>query len=237
MLIGSAFLCRELGVEFPAWIFTWKTLLIVLGFFVIVKSKFRSFGGLLLVLVGSAFVISDIYPELVLRPLLWPIVLIIFGLIVIFKPRRKKDFSKARMHFLNKDNRYNNHGYQHCETEYTEQADDDRIESVTVFGAVKKNILSKNFKGGDIVNVFGGTEINLSQADFEGSPTLEVTNVFGGTTLIIPPNWEIIHSEAVSVLGSIEDKRPRTDAASEKNKVLILRGVVFMGGIEIKSYK
>jgi hypothetical protein len=58
----------------------------------------------------------------------------------------------------------------------------------------------------------------------------------GGTKLVIPANWEI-QSEVVSVMGSIEDKRPIiTNVNVEKNKVLVLRGTVFMGGIDITSY-
>ena len=54
--------------------------------------------------------------------------------------------------------------------------------------------------------------------------------------LIIPANWEV-HSELVSVFGNIEDKRsiqPKLNA--EVEKVLVLKGNTFMGGIEIKSY-
>ncbi len=37
----------------------------------------------------------------------------------------------------------------------------------TAFGSVKKIILSKNFKGGEINNFMGGTEINLMKADIQ----------------------------------------------------------------------
>jgi predicted membrane protein len=234
VVIGSLFLGRELGAEIPQWIFTWKTLLIGFGIVGLLKSNFRSFKWLLVVLIGAAFLICDLYPELAIRPLLWPIVMILFGLIIIFKPHKKNHFHKAKMHhrFHNK-----HYAYQHCQTEFTQSTNEDRIECTTIMGHIKKNILSKNFKGGEITNVLGGTEIDFTQTDFDGSPTLEITNVLGGTTLILPPNWEI-RSEVVSVMGSIEDKRPmRTDIATEKNKILILEGTVIMGGIDIKSFK
>jgi predicted membrane protein len=110
------------------------------------------------------------------------------------------------------------------------------IEATTVIGSVKKNIISKNFKGGEITTVLGGAEINLSQADFEGTVTLEITNVLGGTVLYVPANWEI-HSQVDSVLGSIEDKRIiQNNIVADKNKILVIKGSVVMGGIEIKSY-
>lgn len=117
-----------------------------------------------------------------------------------------------------------------------ESIHEDVIDSTSFMGGVKKNILSKNFKGGEITNVFGGAEINLSQADFEQSVTLEMTNIFGGTRLIVPANWEI-SSELVSVVGSIEDKRPtQSNVSSDVKKVLILKGTTVFGGIDIKSY-
>src|SRR5204863_7230856 len=93
------------------------------------------------------------------------------------------------------------------ETSSAGGTDEDFIDSTAVMGGVKKNVLSKKFRGGDITNVFGGTELNLMQADFEGTASLELTQVFGGTKLIVPANWQI-KSDFVTVFGSIEDKRP-----------------------------
>lgn len=118
-------------------------------------------------------------------------------------------------------------------SEYTHS--DDHIESVTVFGGVKKNVISKNFKGGEVVVVFGGGEFNLMQADFEGTVILELVQVMGGTSLIIPSDWEV-KSSLVTFLGSIEDKRPVQPPTNNAAKILVIQGTAVMGGIEIKSY-
>lgn len=111
---------------------------------------------------------------------------------------------------------------------------DDRIESVSIFGGVKKNIVSKNFQGGEIVNFFGGSEINLMQADIKGRVRLEVVQVFGGTKIIVPANWTI-HSEMVAVFGGIEDKRP-PQLNAIPDKVLVIEGTSIFGGIDIRSF-
>jgi predicted membrane protein len=231
VLVGCLFLGRELGMEIPQWIFSWKTLLIALGLMIGVKSNFRSAKWIILVVIGLVFLISDNYPELAIRHFLWPCILILFGLVVIFKPKGKY----KNHHFRNRMHRKYNR--ENCDySGYSETVNDDKIDSTTFMGGVKKNILSKNFKGGDITNVLGGSEINLSQADFEGTIVLEITNVLGGTKLIIPANWEI-QSELVSVMGSIEDKRVvQPGVPAEKNKILVLKGTVFMGGIDMRSY-
>ena len=42
---------------------------------------------------------------------------------------------------------------------------EDFISSSTIFGCVQRTVLSKNFKGGGIINLFGSTELDLTQAE------------------------------------------------------------------------
>ncbi len=238
---GSLFLAKELGVEIPQWVFTWKLFLIAIGFLIGVKHNFRHAGWFFLMVIGGAFLLADMYPGIAIKPILWPSLLILVGLAIMFKPHRRRRDKWQRMHDKFHQRRYGRHGRNgnpfDCDTNMVgTDTSEDYIDSTTFMAAVKKNVLSKNFKGGDITNVFGGTELNLTQADFEGSATLDLTNVFGGTKLLIPANWEI-HSDLVSAFGNIEDKRPvQPNTSNEKPKILILKGTTFMGGIEIKSY-
>jgi predicted membrane protein len=111
---------------------------------------------------------------------------------------------------------------------------EDYLDATTVFGGIHKNILSKNFKGGDLTIFMGGAEINLSQADIQGTVTLDITQIMGGTKIIVPPHWEI-RSQLTSVFGSIEDKRQNI-GASNPDKVLVIDGSSVFGGIEIRNY-
>ncbi len=244
VIVGSLFLARELGVLIPDWVFSWKMLLIAIGLITGIKHNFRHMSWIVLVLVGGVFLLCDFNPGIAIKPILWPVLVIAFGLFIIFKPRRKfnkhqqwgKWHDKWHDKWQYKQEQYQQY-YKQCTEEKATAGSDDYIDSTCFMGGVKKIILSKKFKGGDITNIFGGAEVNLMQADIEGSATLDVTNVFGGTKLIIPAHWEIIQSDLVSVFGSIEDKRPtQSMAAGESGKVLILRGATFFGGIDIKSY-
>src|SRR5690606_24157016 len=98
-----------------------------------------------------------------------------------------------------------------------------------IFGGSNKNILSKNFKGGNVVNIFGGSDLNLSQADIKGKAVLEITAIFGGTKLIVPSNWDV-RPEIVTVFGGIEDKRQISPASETPEKILVLKGTVIFGG-------
>ena len=113
--------------------------------------------------------------------------------------------------------------------------DEDFLDSTSVFGGVKKTIVSKNFKGGDIVNIMGGAEINLSQADVQGRVELEVTQIFGGTKLVVPPHW-VVKPEMAAIFGGIDDKRSVQNATTDHSKVLVLKGTSIFGGIEIRNF-
>jgi predicted membrane protein len=234
---GILFLARETGTQLPDWLFSWKTLLIAIGIAHGVRHNFRRPGAYIMILIGSAFLLTEYYPLLNLRAFLLPVLLILIGLFIIFRPVRRRHYGYCR-------GRWQQH---YGRASYSEQtstggpersagSSEDYLDSTAVFGGVRKNILSKNFKGGEIVNVFGGTELNLSQADFNDGIELEITSVFGGTKLIVPANWEI-KSDIVAILGGIDDKRAVQSATgSSPAKVLRLTGTVFIGGIEIRSF-
>ncbi len=107
------------------------------------------------------------------------------------------------------------------------------IDSTSVFSSNKINVVSRRFNGGNIVNIFGGTEINLMHADVVEPASLEVVQLFGGSTIIAPAHW-VIQPEMASFFGGIEDKR-FTNSMPDTSKVLYIRGTSLFGGITIKS--
>lgn len=221
---GGVWLAQKLGVLIPDWVFTWEMLLIVIGFYIGARHLFRGFGWLIPVMIGAVFMIDNFIPGVSLKPFIWPALIIFIGLIMIFKPRKP---------------RFRKHRWEHWDAAQhkwpNSTTTEDVIDSVSIFSGTKKNIISKNFKGGDVVCVFGGAEIDLSQADINGTVTLEATQCFGGTKLIVPANWHII-PEMVTILGGVEDKRAPLANAEHANKTLILRGTTVFGGIEITSH-
>lgn len=228
--VGSVFLAKQMGTVFPNWLFTWPVLLIVIGFFIGAKHNFKRGGWWIVSLVGTVFLIDKLTPGINISHLFWPVLIIIIGLVYIFKPKRKWQGEHCKTEWKEKmKNHY---------TEYNERGNpDDYMESVSIFGGVKKNIISKNFKGGEIVCIFGGSEINLMQADINGRVVLEVVQVFGGTKLIVPAHWSVLSEEMVAILGGIEDKRPPyVGNTVDDTKVLVIKGTSIFAGIDIRSY-
>ncbi|MDP2386434.1 MAG: LiaF-related protein [Bacteroidota bacterium] len=219
VLAGVLFLLKKSGVEFPYWLLSWKTLLIAAGIVSLIKHGFKRFFGIFPIAIGVIFILTEEYKIPHVGQYVWPVAIILFGLVMIFKPKRKR-FHKN----------WNTGDWAN------ESDSEDYIRSSSVFGGVKKNIVSKNFKGGDVKAVFGGGELNFIQADIKEKAVLEITAVFGGIKLVVPRNWEI-QSELNTFCGGIEDNRAiEANVSSEAPKVLLLKGNATFGGIEINSY-
>lgn len=233
VVIGGVLLAGKMGLYIPEWVFSWPMLVIAIGVFVGARHGFRSPGWLIPVVIGGVFLIDKIYPGTPLKPYIIPALIIFIGLVMIFKPRSKWKNKWKEEHWRNWREHHENRSYG-SGYNYGNASSEDYIDSVAVFGGVKKTIISKDFKGGEITCVFGGSEINMMQADINGKVVLEATQVFGGTKLIIPPHWQL-QPEMTAIMGGIEDKRPLTSNA-DPNKVLVIKGTTLFGGIEIRSY-
>jgi predicted membrane protein len=219
--VGTLLLVKKMGVDLPGWIFSWEMILITIGIYIGARHRFKDLKWLIPVAIGVAFLIGDEI-NMDIHRYIWPIIIIAIGLVMILRPHRTKRSEEYWRDFGVQNN---------------ERSAEDYIDSTTIFGGTKKNIISKDFKGGESFCMFGGAEINLMQADINGRVVIELTQVFGGTKLVVPPHWKLQTEEVVSIFGGLDDKRPIIQSASvDDSKVLILRGTCLFGGIDIKSY-
>lgn len=239
ILFGVLFLLKETGVHLPSWTFGPGTILIGVSLIVLIKHKFKALIGYILGLVGTLLVLKECYPDAINMKLVWPVLVILAGIGILFRSQRKSRFHRHHHdhHRFHRENWKKRHqAFFEGAEDLDNISQDDFIDAVSIFGGLQKNVVSKQFRGADIVTIFGGNEINLSQADFTDQIVMDVTNIFGGTTLTVPNNWEI-KSEVVSIFGSIDDKRPITPKdVDAPSKVVLLRGSCMFGGIEINSY-
>lgn len=235
---GTLFLLRGLGVDLPDWLFSWPLILISIGVIIVIKHKFKTVAGYMLMLIGTLFLFHDWYPDIINMKVAWPIVIILVGFGIIFKSRFKGKCGRHRDHHhkFHRDRWKKHEAFFEEIGSLDDVSQDDFIDAVSIFGGVQKNVVSKQFRGADIVTIFGGNELNLSQADFTDKVVMDVTNIFGGTTLTVPNNWQI-KSEIVVLFGDVEDKRQHSPAVGDTpDKVVILKGTCLFGGIEINSY-
>jgi len=217
VLAGLFLVMRNTGI-FPSFIdhviFSWPMLLVTIGLVITLGSSGNKTSGIIVMAVGGFFLIPHIFRETFDMNMFWPSIFIIVGIIFIFSKRK---------------------GWNSVST--SPLVGDDYIDYVHVFSGGERQIVSENFRGGKITAVFGGSEIDLTQAKLApGVSELELACVFGGTTIIVPDDWNV-KIEVVPVLGGFGDSRKLHPGRSvDTTKQLVIKGAVVFGGGEIKSY-
>lgn len=246
MGIGLVLLLKQFDLSFfPNWLFSWPMILIIVGL-VRRANNPNNQSWLILILVGCLFLLEKIFPEGNIFHFGWPVIIIAVGLWMIF--RRNYGFgnrniasninTSSKEAFANDDflNPKTAAPSDEPRTEHAKtEADEGFLNAFSIFSSTKKNVLSKNFRGGEIVNVFGGTDIDFSHANINGQVIVDVVQLFGGTKLIVPPHWQVV-ADIAQIFGGVNDKRiPHADVANS-GKVLVLKGTSIFGGVDIKSF-
>jgi hypothetical protein len=116
----------------------------------------------------------------------------------------------------------------------------DRAHAVAVLGETSRSVNTAPFGSGEMVAVMGQSVLDLRQTALPagGEASVEVNVVMGGAVLRVPPEWAL-DVQAVSVLGSIHDRRRASfdapAAASGPTSRLVVTGNVVMGELAIVS--
>jgi predicted membrane protein len=178
--------------------------------------------GYILIGLGILFWLPSIANyNVALHQVFWPLVLIGIGLIIITRRSKHDSFGRQGRQSVGADGS--------LETDY--------IDDVSIFGGGVKRYSTQNLKGGNVTAIFGGSELDLTSSQLSAEGTVVDTfTMFGGTKFIVPGSWQV-KSEATSLFGGFTDKRHiKPDEAVVSDKVLLIKGVVIFGGVEIKSY-
>ncbi len=233
--VGAVLLLRNIGFLFPHWLFSWPMILILVGIYSGFKHQFRNNSWIILIAIGGFFLFDRFIPELGLERYFWPVLIIVIGVIFILRPKKFGRINESS----NETSSTFNVGYNPASLQPYDSAtlsDNDYLIINSIFSGVNRTIVSKDFKGGKISCVFGGTNVDLTRADIQGEAILKFEIIFGGVKLIVPPHFTVIN-EIDGVFHGVDDKRKYSaSTSSSPDKKLILRGSVVFGGIEIKSY-
>jgi predicted membrane protein len=251
LAVGSLLLLRQFDFFFfPGWLFSWPMLLIVIGLFNGFKHEFKNPTWFILILIGTVFLSNRIIPGFDLRAYIWPIAIIAIGLWLIVRRNHTPHFSKnweakktaseagfaPEADYVVKPEGENQAGEPFIkDTKESTYRGDDVIDAVSVFGGIKRTILSKDFKGGEVVNIFGGAELDFTRADINGIVIIEIVQLFGGIKLIVPPHWQV-QSDIAAVFAGIDDKRFANNIAQSPDKILVLKGTSVFAGVDVRSF-
>lgn len=217
---GLLLLARNTGMLTPAIsriIFSWEMLLIAIGLVNIFwRQSFWS--GIILIVIGGFFLLVNFYHmPFSTWKLFLPAVIIFVGLQMIFGASQWKKRMHNRPLF--------------GQTVGSE----DFFEDIAIFGGGERKVVSPNFKGGRSIAAFGGSKVDLTHSNIVPGtrPMIEVAFIFGGSTLLVPSDWNV-QVEVFNIFGGYVDKR--ISSQIDFNKTVVIKGVTIFGGGEVKSF-
>ncbi|WP_026952750.1 LiaF transmembrane domain-containing protein [Algoriphagus mannitolivorans] len=263
--VGLILLLRKLGLFIPSWILTWPMILIVIGLFSLIKHEFKSFFGAIMLFLGTYFLLRNEFDlDLGIGQYVWPLGFIALGVYLITQKRKENqilDDLRSKWDQKQKNQKSTSSAFSSSVEEAkvvdeesgsagafsgTSSQDQgftrttgtsfaDRLNIDAIFSGVTRKMMSKNFQGGKITAAFGGADLDLTQVDFNGVVTIQVDIIFGGVKMIVPPHWDI-RTEVTNIAAGLEDKRYFREGGVDPNKVVVLKGTILFGGLEIKSF-
>lgn len=221
IIAGVLLLLDKTGVlpfEIQHIIISWPMFLIAIGVISFFSSESRT-PGTILIAIGGIFLISRIFEmSFNVMHLTWPLILIAIGVVILIRrsPGNSWTMPTART--------------------TSQGLDDGFIHEENIFSGGKQRVINQVFRGGHINCIFGGAEVDLTQATLgDGVNELEVNTIFGGVTLIVPADWKV-QMKMTSIMGGFSDKRSYIKENPDPSRVLIIKGSTIFGGGEIKSY-
>lgn len=215
ILVGILYLLGNLDIiswRFRDLIFQWENILIIVGISLLFnKENFRK--GLILVALGIFLSLDEwFYIDINIFDL-WPIGLVVIGIVLI---TRKTE--------TNESNFSNNNNF-----------DSDRLDDTAIFGGGDKVVNSLAFKGGSLTAIFGGSNIDLTQAKLaDGKQVIDVLYVFGGSKIRVPQDWQV-EMNVTGIFGGMSDKRKFIDTQTDPSKRLYIKGTAIFGGADVTN--
>lgn len=209
VILGSNFNIIPWGVR--RVLLNWRMIIIVVGILMLASDSNKGFGVVLILLGGFLYTPFLFHFPFNFHEIFWPLVFIALGVLLI---TRRGTFGSEKPLDLSND----------------------YIDDVSIFGGGEVQIKTNSFRGGRTTSVFGGSTFNLQQSKLApGVNVIDVFAMFGGNKFLVPSDWKV-KIEVTSILGGFSDKRfmsPREEM--DDDKLLVIKGVVLLGGGEIKS--
>lgn len=212
ILIGAVWALDNVEIipwQIRHYLFSWENILVIIGGFLLV-SKENPKAGAVLLAIGVFFSLDNWFGIRVTFFDLWPLVLVFIGIRLITRRKvEKREFVQP-------------------------EDENDSIDDTAIFSGGDKVVSTKNFKGGSLTAMFGGSNIDLTTADIKDAiPVIDVFYMFGGSKIRVPQNWHI-ELRVTNLFGAISDKRIISENTATHKK-LIIKGLIIFGGSEITN--
>lgn len=207
----------------------WPLLLIVVGVVKLLSPGRRSImGALFLMALGGAFLLDELHLFHFEWRYAWPGFLVIGGLAMMLRGLRwtGTDCGGNRV------------------------SGTDTLTGFAILGGVERKVTSQDFRGGDATAILGGCDLDLRGASIQPGhvAVVDCFAFWGGIEIKVPPDWTV-EVTGVPILGGFADSRketptviaglgniaPKSQPVGPNEKRLKVKGMVLMGGVEVKN--
>ena len=190
----------------------WPVALIAIGAVTAAQAQDRArfIGGVLQMFFGTWLLLTMLHvlPSRSWR-LFWPLLLMVAGAMVVAHTFRRKGEDPRG------DPR-------------------ETINLLSVLGGGNRTSTANPFRGGELFSILGGGRLDLRRAVIPPGEqaVIDVFSMMGGYELLVPEAWAI-DDRTMPIMGGVGDET-RTPAQASP-PTLVLRGVLFMGGLGIRN--
>lgn len=229
---GKAFNMWDFNLFFDGW---WSLFIIIPCAIGIITNGPRS-GNIVGLIIGLILLLvaQDIIRWSTIGNLIVPLILVIIGLGFIFRNNSQhhncdsmefNDFVEPNVNHADPNFSTNTGSTQNAGGQGTFQ------DISAIFSGRKVTYQNETFVGANINSIFGGAELDLRNAYINGHVDINVTAVFGGTTIFIPDNVRV-EVTGVPIFGGVDNKAP--NPIGDVRGVLHIHTTCMFGGVEIK---
>ena len=213
IVVGIGFAGNVLDLwDFNLFFNGWWTLFIIIPCIVSLIQNGFSSGNVIGLTIGVLLLLSmqGIFDFAIVGKLIVPLIFIMIGLSIIFKNMFHREGGGVHM----------NVKYQGGASEHS-----------AIFAGNNYRVTGEKFMGTTINAIFGGVELDLSDAIIDEDVVINATAVFGGIDIKVPYNVKVKVSN-VPIFGGVSNK---VSTSRDLNApTVFLNSTCMFGGIEVK---
>lgn len=187
----------------------WPLVLVLIGLLKILAKSGRFFGAVLIVF-GAWMLALNLHLTRITFFDLWPLIFVLAGGAMVARA----------------------FGWNPIPKNLASRAEGPNLMSILA----TRNVVEKSpdYRGGSVFSFMGASQVDLSAAAMVQRPAIiDATAIMGAVEILVPDDWEVA-GEVVPVMGGFEMKCASGGGAAGE---ILIRGVAFMGGIEVKSVR
>ncbi len=228
--IGVIFLLDQIGIASADRIFSlfWPGILLYFGLAgVLFHTGPGRMWGALMTLAGIILLLSKYGYFHINFAIFWPLAIILWGLFLMGHAMTGNPQTKTGV-WMGK-------WAEGFSSAMGSDTSNPEVDLVTVFSAVRRRIISQNFKGGKLAAVFGEFKVDLTDAEIEGDyAEMEATAVFGAGEIRVPEKW-MVSVRGAAVFGEYQDRTHQQPSTATPVKRLVIKGGAVFGSVVIKN--